>query len=162
MAAHPATIRHLARRFFGHLRARPLAPAEQDTVAAALPEALAELFFRQSPADQRHALAVADRVRRARPDDDAAFVAALLHDVGKVEADVGPIARSIATIMDALRLPLPHSWRRYRRHGEIGAHMLAAAGAPPVAVAFARHHPGPVPDGVDEETWRALGAADHV
>ena len=155
-------LAHLARRFVGHVRARPLSPAEQDDVSAALPAELATLFFRQSAADQRHAVIVAGRLRAQRPDDDDAFAAALVHDVGKADAPIGPIQRSLATTLEAAHLPLPPSWQRYRRHGEIGAQALEAAGAPLIAVTFARHHPGPAPAGVDADAWLALTDADHT
>ncbi|MDJ0962208.1 MAG: hypothetical protein QNJ88_16265 [Acidimicrobiia bacterium] len=153
---------HLVRRFFGHLRATPLSPGEQDLVADALSPELAQLFHRQSPPDQRHAFDVARRVRSALPTDDAAFSAALLHDVGKAVAAIGPIARSLATVFDALRIPMPAHWRSYRNHGAIGADALTAAGAPTLAVVFARHHPGPAPEGIDPDVWNALVAADNV
>jgi hypothetical protein len=155
-------IAHLTRRFFGHLRARPLSPAEQDEVAFALESETARLFFRQAGPDQRHALTVAQRVRSTRPDDRDAFIAALLHDVGKAESALGPVARSIATVLGGLRLRLPERWRRYRNHGELGAAALEAAGAPALAVAFARHHPGPAPSGIDPAAWSALASADEA
>jgi hypothetical protein len=155
-------VAHLARRFFGHLRARPLSPVEQDRVAAVLEPETAHLFFRQAAPDQRHALEVAQRVSSARPDDREAFVAALVHDVGKAESAIGPVARSMATVIAALRLPLPDAWRRYRDHGALGAAALEAVGAPALAVAFARYHPGPPPPGVDPATWADLAHADDT
>lgn len=153
---------HLVRRFFGHLRARPLSPREQDIVRDALPGELSALFYRQASADQRHALVVAMRVRDRRPGDADAFVAALVHDVGKAEVAIGAVSRSLATVFEALRLPMPHRWRTYRAHGTNGAAALEAAGAPLLAVAFARHHPGPPPAAIDGEAWSDLAAADHT
>jgi len=150
------------RRFFGHLSARPLSPAEQDVVSAVLSDELSALFFRQSPADQRHAFVVATRVRDLRSADVDAFVAALVHDVGKAETAIGAVARSLATVLDTMRIPMPERWRRYRAHGSIGADALEAAGSPALAVAFARYHPGPVPPGIDNDAWSDLAAADDV
>ncbi|HEX9642516.1 MAG TPA: HD domain-containing protein [Acidimicrobiia bacterium] len=153
---------HLVRRFFGYLRARPLAPREQHEVRDALGDGLAPLFFAQHPADQRHGVEMAARVAAALPQRDDAFVAALVHDVGKVAAGLGPVRRSLATLLDLLHVPMPVRYRRYRDHGAVGAELLDAAGAPPLAVAFARDHPGVVPEGVDPLAWDVLEAADRA
>ena len=153
---------HLVRRFFGHFRARPLSPGEQDRVREVLPDDLASLFFRQHAADQRHAYIVARRVQTVRPDDRDALIAALLHDVGKSAVAIGAIERSLATVLHVLHVPLPRRWRRYREHGELGAAALESAAAPALAVAFARHHPGAPPPGIDPELWADLSAADHT
>jgi hypothetical protein len=155
-------VAHLSRRFFGHLRARPLTPQEQASVRDRLDAPLASWFFRQHPADQRHAWIVAQRVAANRPEDHAAAVAALMHDVGKVEAGLGPIARSLATVAEALRIPLRGRWKRYRDHGDIGGAILEECEAGGLAVAFARHHPGPPPPDVDPAAWADLAAADHT
>jgi hypothetical protein len=153
---------HLIRRFFGYLRAAPLTPHEQDLVADALAPRLSALFYRQPTPDQRHAFEVALRVKDTLPADADAFTAALLHDVGKTTASLGPVARSLATVLAALGLPMSSRWASYRDHGRLGAEALRAAGAPDLAVAFSRHHPGPVPDGVDATVWHALEAADDA
>jgi hypothetical protein len=152
---------HLVRRFFGFLTARSLSPREQSEARALLtpPEAL--LFFRQRPQDQRHALDVARRVLEARPGDRTAANAALLHDVGKIDGSPGAVGRSLATVLAGLGVPLRGSYLRYREHAGRGAALLETAGAGPLAVAFARHHPGGPPDGVDASQWRALLGADH-
>jgi hypothetical protein len=148
-------VRHLISRFFGHLSSRPLSPHEQTWVASRLGPDLTALFFRQPYQDQRHALTVASRV------DDHLCEAALLHDVGKSMSRLGAIPRSLATVADLLRLPMPARWRSYLRHGEIGSEMLQIAGAEPLTVAFARYHPGPVPAGVAPDSWWALARADE-
>lgn len=151
---------HLVRRFFGHLRARPLGPADQQYVHAHLRGRCAELFWAQSTGDQRHAVDVARRVASALPGDDEAIQAALLHDVGKIEARLGPVGRSLATILDAMHLPLSKRMADYRRHGALGAVLLESAGCAPLAVTFALHHPAPAPEGVARTRWDALVHAD--
>lgn len=126
-----------------------------------LSDAEARLFFRQQYQDQRHALIVAKRVLRRRPGDRQGARAALLHDIGKIGIRLGPVSRSIATVADALRIPLRGRYLRYRTHGPIGAQLLAAAGSPRFVVEFARLHPGPVAPGLDEGRWEALLSADH-
>ena len=154
-----ADARHLIGRFFGFLRARPLTPAEQGEVAAHLGPSLAPLFFTQRPEDQRHALEVARLADPALVDHDL-VEAALLHDIGKAGLGLGAIARSAATIWARLRLPVSGSWQAYVQHGSRGADILVSSGASPLAVAFARHHPGAVPDGIDPDRWEALASAD--
>ncbi|HHC07776.1 MAG TPA: hypothetical protein ENK55_03560 [Actinobacteria bacterium] len=150
------TARHLVERFVGFLLARPPSPSEQRWVAEHLDPAAAALFFAQRAEDQRHAIEVA----RLVADDPALVEAALLHDVGKADAALGPVARALATVLDALGVPLRGRWARYRAHGTLGAGRLAEVGASPLAVAFAAGHPGPCPDHVDPVAWARLAAAD--
>ena len=146
---------HLAKRFFGVLRSRPLGPGDQDEVRQALSREEAALFWQQQFIDQRHAYDVARRVDQATGNADAK-AAALLHDVGKSHSRLGPVARSMATLLAALRIPLPASWARYRAHGELGAQDLEAVGARPLAVAFAAGEATG-----DRYVWDALVAADN-
>lgn len=151
---------HLVERFFGHLGAQPPGPHDQQFVRDHLSETCAEIFWTQSPADQRHAVIVARRIERGLGDDRAAIEAALLHDVGKRAASEGAISRSIATVLDAFGLPMTGRMRIYREHGARGASVLQEAGCGSLAVAFARHHPAGPPDGIDPAQWHALLEAD--
>ncbi len=153
-------VRHLVRRFFGHVFARPLRPAEQDFVDGHLSGACAELFWLQSDADQRHAVNTAGRVAEKLPNDREAIEAALLHDVGKWRPYIGPVSRSIATILDLARLPMTNDMRAYRDHGPLGALQLEAARCGRLAVEFARHHSTEEIDGADAERWKVLYEAD--
>ena len=101
-------------------------------------------------------------MRRTDSDAPDAKQAALLHDVGKARSRIGPFQRSLATICNALRLPLPHRWKLYIDHGSIGARMLAEAGATDFVVAFTETHPGPPPGGADAEAWFAVARADEA
>jgi hypothetical protein len=154
-------VRHLVVRFFSVLRSTPLGPHDQDEVNALLAEPAAALFWQQDPIDQRHAFQVAQRVRQRLGEDRPALAAALLHDVGKRHSAAGPIGRSLATVLGALRLPVPPDWRRYLDHGELGAADLRAIGADALTVAFAAGRRGE--DGeVRPEVWEALLAADDA
>jgi len=148
---------HLATRFFAAVAGKPLRPSQQAEVCRALTAGEAGLFFRQQPIDQRHAFEVARRVRAALPGNEDAVAAALLHDVGKTHSRLGPVARSLATVVDMVHLPMPARWRVYRDHGSLGAEDLAEAGARPLAVAFAAG----TPEG-DPEVWETLAAADDA
>lgn len=149
-------MNHLVRRFIGFLAARPLSPTEQAAVASVLSPELCVLFFAQPHQDQRHAVEVAARVR------PALRAAALMHDVGKTASRLGAVQRACATIANVARLPVTGRWRRYLDHGSIGASLLEEAHAPDIAVAFAAHHPGPTPKGIDPADWKELATADDA
>lgn len=148
---------HLARRFIGYVTSKPPTAAELATVRSQLGAGFFDLFAMMSPQDQRHAIQVAARVG-----DDTLLEAALLHDIGKSVAHVGPVGRSCATIAGALSISVSGSWDLYLDHGAIGASMLETAGAEEITIAFARFHPGPPPPGVSPRQWRALGDADDI
>jgi hypothetical protein len=106
-----------------------------------------------SRADRRHAVGVARRAAAALGDraDRPVVAAALLHDVGKVEAGLGTYGRVVATLAAmAAGRETAGMWsegrgftRRvglYLRHPDIGADLLALAGSDPVTVAWAREH----------------------
>ncbi|HMF04496.1 MAG TPA: hypothetical protein VKH17_06745 [Acidimicrobiia bacterium] len=108
--------------------------------------------------------------------DDRWLAAALLHDVGKLDAGLGVMGRSIATVMGAVagaarvdRWAHASGFRRrvawYLRHDERGADRIRAAGGRDEAArwAWAHHHrdrwgasdiPAPVAE--------ALEAADNA
>jgi hypothetical protein len=153
------TLPHLVRRFIGTITAKPLTAPEQDRVAALLAPGEAALFWAQAPADRRHAYDTMARTE-AVSDDSTVLAAALLHDVGKVAGSRNALARSLATVLDALGWPMPAAMRRYRDHGQIGAELLEATGASTLAVDFARRHPSADPRGVDPRLWAVLLAAD--
>ncbi len=154
-------IVHLAQRFFGSLSRRE--PATLDTAWAMelmLPGEQA-LWARMSVADRRHAVGVARDVADMLGADASrpVLAAALLHDVGKVDSNLGTFARVLATLVN--RRSGPSRFARYRRHDDIGATMLSSAGSDALTIAWAREHHMP------QERWTlpttmsaALKAAD--
>jgi hypothetical protein len=149
---------HLIRRFFGFLFAKPLTPLEQQQIHDLLQPALAQAFFAQRSEDQRHAFEVLQRIRGSGEVAEAA----LLHDVGKTESDLGAVSRAVATLSAGLGLPMPDSWKSYINHGRIGSELLAGIDASALAVAFTCFHPGPAPPGIDPEQWHLLEKADNT
>ena len=148
---------HLARRFVGSLwPAGPAGPLDAWAVGHLL-EGEVALWRRMSGPDRRHSVGVARRVERAlgaeatRP----VLAAALLHDVGKVEARLGTYGRVVATLSARVAGPeMATAWRRqrgfirrvglYLHHDRLGGDLLALAGSDPLTEAWAREHHQPV------------------
>ena len=141
---------HLARRFVGSLSPRPLSPADRAWVHDTLGAGERKLWDRMPRADRKHAAGVArdvdDRLDHATP---AVLAAALLHDVGKIEAGLGTFGRVLATVVAGVvgreRATAWSVGRRgrigsYLRHPEIGATLLEAHGADPLTVRWAAEH----------------------
>jgi putative nucleotidyltransferase with HDIG domain len=87
---------------------------------------------------------------------------ALLHDIGKRHAHLGPVGRVLATLFVECRLPVHGRFRMYRDHGGLGAVELAELGAEPLVVTFARNHHGSRPDDVSPGDWELLENVDHA
>ena len=125
----------------------PRGPSAEDEawVAEQLGEGEQELWARMSGPDRRHAVGVA-RVVAATPEGGQAWVraAALLHDVGKVDAQLSTLARVPATLAGLVARERLAAGRgrvaRYLRHDAIGADLLERAGADPRTAAWAREH----------------------
>jgi hypothetical protein len=142
-----ASYAHLVRRFAGSLWPGGPPAGDEAWARGQLLLAEVELWARLSGPDRRHAVGVARRTV-ARLDGAASrgvVAAALLHDVGKIDAGLGTFRRSIATAV-ALAVGTERARRgdgrlgRYLRHDVIGADLLRAAGSDPLTVAWAREH----------------------
>ena len=76
--------------------------------------------------DQRHSIEVARRFTALYPAFTRDQVAAaLLHDIGKVESELGVAGRVIATVVG----PKGSKFRRYHEHEVIGLRLCGEAGA---------------------------------
>lgn len=132
VAVNPLTAtRHLAARFLTSLSPAP--PSVDDEVWADrhLLPGERELWVQLSNQDRRHSTRVARRFAAARPDATRAEIAgALLHDIGKIDCELGTFGRVAATLAG------PRGWRfrAYHEHEAIGARMVAAAGSDPATV----------------------------
>jgi hypothetical protein len=127
-----------------------------------------------SAADRRHSIGVARETIRLLGDAPRPVVAAaLLHDAGKVDAQLGTFGRVIATLCAKIAgREMAPAWaaksgftRRvglYLQHDELGAVRLELLGSDPLTIAWAREHHLPSEHWtVPEPIANALKAADN-
>jgi hypothetical protein len=144
---------HLARRFFGSLRPGGPKKAEEEWARSQLLPSEVALWKRMSNPDRRHAATVARDVERSLGHEASrpVLAAALLHDVGKIEAGLRTYGRVIATLC-GMFVGREHAklWMRsrgftrrvgmYLLHPELGGDLLGIAGSDPLTEAWAREH----------------------
>jgi response regulator RpfG family c-di-GMP phosphodiesterase len=95
-------------------------------VNATLRENEHDLWKRMKSYDQRHSIEVARRFTQMHPAFTRDQVAAaLLHDIGKVESDLGVPGRVIATVVG----PVGTRFRLYHDHESIGLNLCREAGS---------------------------------
>ena len=155
-------VNHLVRRFFGSLAPRKLDDGDEAWVRLSLTPEELSVWQRLGRADRAESVAVGyATARELGPDADPRWIAAaLLHDVGKPDARLGPATRALATMIAAV---VSHGRARtwssavgvYVNHDERGADRLEAAGARPEAVAWARAHHRP-------DLWRQTGIPPEI
>ncbi len=122
---------HLVARFVTSLSGRP--PPVEDEVWADSHLVRGELglWRRMSNQDRRHSIKVARRFVEALPTATRAEIAgALLHDVGKIECELGTWGRVAATVVG----PLTERFASYYDHERIGAELAEASGSDPTTV----------------------------
>lgn len=167
---------HLSRRFFGALTRRGPSEVDRVWVESVLSAQQYELWARQYRPDRRHSARAARQVEcwlANQPNQDNqlrgaalaastaenestnwVLAAALLHDIGKIEADFGTWGRVFATVVIKVvgsgrvaQWAGMGGWRgrvcSYMRHPEIGAELLRGADSDPRTVAWAADHHKP-------------------
>lgn len=168
-----STVSHLARRFFGSLTAKAPDASAVSWVHRFLSESEFELWERMDVPDRVHSIQVAEQVvgMLPRPQHEA-IAAALLHDVGKIEAGLGTWARVLATLVWtvspdeaayrwAQQAGVKRQLGQYRLHPEIGSRLCSAAGSAPLVSAWAaQHHRPPDEWTVPEEFGLILKRCD--
>ena len=171
----PPRLRLLQRatQFFHALAAR-LDDEDRLLVESLLVGEELSLFRRLRPGDQRHSVAVARSLMGAGREERLLLRAALLHDVGKVDAGMTLFHRVTGVLVEWLspsllrRLAAPHagSWRYpyhvYLYHHELGARMLEERGTPPTIVRLVRGLGSTGRDGQASSDLAALRAADDA
>jgi hypothetical protein len=157
----PGRWSHLAARFVAVVTSRPLGHLERAEVRRWLTTSHeADGFFAQADADQRHGYQSARAVMAEAPERSDLIRAALLHDLGKRHARLGPMGRVAASVAIRLGLPLNSRRKLYRDHGALSAAELAGAEA--IVVDFARHHHGRRPTTIAAQDWDLLVRADSA
>ena len=122
---------HLALRFVTSLSSRPPEVADEVWAESHLLAGEVALWRRMSNQDRRHSAKVARRFVAARPDATRAEIAgALLHDVGKLECDLGTWGRVVASVVGSRT----ERFRRYHDHEHLGSLLAQAAGSDPATV----------------------------
>jgi hypothetical protein len=122
---------HLAMRFVTSLSPRPPDVSEEVWAESWLLRGEVCLWRRMSNQDRRHSAKVARRFVDAHPAASRAEVAgALLHDVGKIDCDLGTWGRVVASVVGGRT----DRFRRYHDHEHIGSILAAEAGSDPATV----------------------------
>ncbi|HEV2309944.1 MAG TPA: HD domain-containing protein [Acidimicrobiia bacterium] len=157
---------HLVRRFLGALWPGPPRAGDVEWVQGVLTGEEYGVWAKLPNHDRRHSIRVARRVERAlastpEAGDPRWLAAALLHDVGKLDAGLGVLGRVGATLAGAAaghEMAGPWSARQgitrrvglYLRHPELGATRLRLAGGREEAARWAGAHHQP-------DEWAATG-----
>jgi len=153
--------------------------ADRAWVAGVLQPEELELWSHLSRADQRESVGVARRTAEAlqgtsHDGDSRWLAAALLHDVGKLDARFGPVRRAVATAVAAVVGPrivegwvdksgFPRRCALYVLHDELGADRVRIAGGRREAALWAQAHHRPAiwdETGLPHSVLVALAAAD--
>ena len=166
---------HLAKRFFGSIRPGGPQSADVEWVEQSLTAAEFALWLRMYGPDRRHSVAIGREVesRLGGRTTQPVLAAALLHDVGKIDADLRTWGRVIATMSGFVAgRDTADIWTRqrgltrkvglYLRHPELGGDMLEMAGSDPLTVAWTReHHLHPDQWSIDPDVAAVLAEVDN-
>lgn len=105
--------------------------------------------------DQRHSIVVMRRFRVLRPNATLPEIrAALLHDVGKIESNLGVFGRVIATVVG----PRGRRFTNYHEHEQIGSQMLRKINSELVTILLVAG----APDSLLVEALKILRDADNI
>jgi len=154
-----ATLRELVTRALRADRGARCAPADRAWVEAILTPSELDLWSKLSAYDQCHTIRVARRVESRLADtvyagDTLWPAAALMHDVGKREANLTLLARAVATLASrVVGVAGARRWMRssvrlkrrigvYLLHGEVGARMIRVVGGREPIAAWTEAHQG--------------------
>jgi len=117
---------HLVRRFRGSLARTSPSASDIEWVIENLLNAEFTFWSRMKSYDQRHSIEVARRFTALYPAFTRDQVAAaLLHDIGKVESELGVAGRVIATVVG----PKGSKFRKYHDHEIIGLNLCREIGS---------------------------------
>ncbi len=161
-------VLHRVGQFWRHSSAR-VSSAEAARAREILGPRLAPFFLALPINDQRHGLDVLETLERDVGASDALLQqAALLHDMGKVDAHFSVVERSLTVFLETVAPPAlaallrarPEFRKRfeaYRNHAGVGAARLRAVGAADLAAVVEEHHA----DSPQLDVTRRLRRADR-
>ncbi len=114
-------FRHLVSRFFGTISGASPSPEDLAEVESLLLDSEFRLWQKLPAMDQRHSIAVLHRFTTLRPGATRPEKrAALLHDIGKIESNLGVLGRVLATLVGRRG----ERFKAYHDHEKIGSQML--------------------------------------
>ena len=114
-------FRHLASRFFGALSGGQPSPEDLTEVESLLLDSEFLLWQKLPTMDQRHSTTVLRRFLNLRPGaTQPELRAALLHDIGKIQSNLGVLGRVVATLVGRRG----ERFTAYHDHEKIGSEML--------------------------------------
>lgn len=126
-------IAHLAKRFVLSLVPSQVQEIERQWVHSVLTSSELDLWNEMMVQDRRHSVMVGRRFAKYRPTASQSEIAgALLHDVGKLAAHLGTLARVVATLVG----PRTSRFRQYHDHESIGAAMLRSIGSDELTISM--------------------------
>lgn len=145
------SFRHLLRRAVTSLSNSDPCDEDVAVVADVLLPGEASFWTRLQGRDKRHSLEVLARFDGLCPSATRSErAAALLHDVGKIESDLGWMGRIVATLVGARTVRM----RLYLEHECLGARLLTGISDPRTVMLVSGRG--------DDDVSRALRRADDV
>ena len=172
-------IRYRLRQLRQALDARTT-PEDLQLVRGILSPQLADLFFRMQPGEQVHSLIVLRKLVEQGEHDPDLFVAALLHDVGKIQAPLHLWERGWVVLLKAAAPDLAEKWgsqplkkdgkaawwkrslQAALQHPAWGAELVRQAGASPQVQALIRCHQQQPGEQLDGQVNRLLNKLQSV
>jgi hypothetical protein len=161
-------VRYRLSQFWHNITAQPLSKFEQEQIANNLTPQELELFLQMSDSDQRHGYRVYRLLRDNGYTDSDLLAAALLHDIGKVHANLSAWDRAMAVLGEALWPGKAKEWgegeRRgwkrtfvvRERHAAWGGDMAEKAGSRKAVIDLILHHQDPQPMNKNESDKRLM------
>lgn len=124
-------FRHLASRFFGALSGAQPSLEDLTEVESVLLDSELLLWRKLPTMDQRHSIAVLRRFLSLRLGATQPEIrAALLHDIGKIQSNLGVLGRVVATLVGRIG----KRFTAYHDHEKIGSEMLQSINSDSVTI----------------------------
>lgn len=149
-------VRYRTWQFWRSMRPAPLPSDHEEEVAAILNPNEMELFHRLPLADRHHCYRVMRTIKGTGHSENELLAAAILHDVGKTEAQTTWWDRPLVVLAEAIAPSAAEKWangsgqglsrpfKTKANHADWGANLALDAGSMALTVELIRrHHPDP-------------------